>query len=298
MIKIVTHNAKFHADDVFAVAALFLVYEEENCEVVRTRDEEKVNNGEVVVDVGGVYNPNENKFDHHQLEGAGLRKNGIPYASFGLVWDKYGEQLSGSLEIKESFDKILVQAVDALDNGVDVTKQLFEGVRPFDVVGLVDLFRPTWNEEKDWDKKFLEAVSWAKSVIVRVLKIEKDLYEAREVVRGIYRQSTDKEVILIDEQYDFGREVATSVLSDYPEPIYAILYRSDANNWQVLAIRKNSGTHESRKLLPEDWRAKSGIDLQKASGIMDAEFCHRSGFMALVRSKEGAIALAKKALDV
>jgi len=297
MIKIVTHNAKFHADDVFAVATLLLIHGEGDCEIVRTRAENEIEDGDVVVDVGGVYDPEQNRFDHHQLGGAGERANGVPYASFGLVWDKYGEELSGSLEIKESIDRVLVQAVDALDNGVDVTKQVFEGVRPFDVVGLVGLFRPTWDEEKKWDTKFLEAVSWAKGVISRMLKVERDLYEARAVVNSIYESSQEKEIIVVGEQYDFGREVAMSVLSNYPEPIYAVLYRSDAKNWQVVAVRKDRSTHESRKYLPESWRAKSGLDLQKVSGIVDAEFCHNSGFMALVKSKEGAIALAKGALN-
>ena len=56
----------------------------------RTRDEERITKADYVFDVGGIYDPSINRFDHHQPGGAGKRENDIPYAAFGLVWKTYG----------------------------------------------------------------------------------------------------------------------------------------------------------------------------------------------------------------
>ena len=58
-IKIITHNAGFHTDDVFAVATLQLLLGDKT-EVIRTRDEEIIQSGDYVVDVGGIYDEDNN----------------------------------------------------------------------------------------------------------------------------------------------------------------------------------------------------------------------------------------------
>ena len=77
MQKIITHSGSFHSDDIFAVATLQLHFGVENVEVIRTRDEEIIASGDIVVDVGGVYDAEKQRFDHHQ-NGAPVRDNGIP----------------------------------------------------------------------------------------------------------------------------------------------------------------------------------------------------------------------------
>jgi len=105
---LVTHNGTFHADDLFATATLALVFNG-NIKVIRTRDEEIIKKADFVYDVGGIYNPEKNLFDHHQKEGAGKRENGIPYASFGLVWKKFGKKICGSQKVADEVDQKLVQ---------------------------------------------------------------------------------------------------------------------------------------------------------------------------------------------
>src|SRR3990167_8310800 len=82
---VVTHSGNFHTDEVFACAVLSLL-NDGNIEVIRSRDSEVWATGDYVVDVGGEYNSERGRFDHHQEGGAGVRPNGIPYSSFGLVW--------------------------------------------------------------------------------------------------------------------------------------------------------------------------------------------------------------------
>ncbi len=297
MKTIVTHNASFHTDDVFSVATLFLLYGKENCRVIRTRDEEKIKEADYVVDVGLVYDEDKNRFDHHQLKGAGNRENGVPFASFGLVWKKFGKELCGSDLVAERIDKTLVQYVDGLDNGFSMTKPVIPEVIPFDINILVKLYSPTWKEEGDWDNNFFQCVDWAMLVLGRLITVSKDIEKARDSIIETYYSSSDKKIIIFDKDQDFGRETILDVLIDFPEPVYAVLYRSDANNWQTLAIRKNLSSFESRKPFPESWRAKIDGELDKVTGLDGTVFCHRSGFMCIVKSKETAIELALKSLN-
>ncbi len=114
-IIVATHDGKFHADDIFACATLELFLNTKT-RIVRTRDEAVINKADFVVDVGGIYSPEQKRFDHHMREGAGERANGIPYASFGLVWKEYGAAISGTPEIAARIDARLVSPIDADDN--------------------------------------------------------------------------------------------------------------------------------------------------------------------------------------
>ena len=122
--SIITHSGQFHADDVFAVAALQILFGENNVEITRTRDEAIIAKGNIVIDVGGIYDESKDRFDHHQTEGAGKRENGIPYSSLGLVWKKYGKNICGSEKVANHLDAQLVQPIDAGDNGVEISKPL------------------------------------------------------------------------------------------------------------------------------------------------------------------------------
>ncbi|OHB13701.1 MAG: hypothetical protein A3G05_02105 [Candidatus Zambryskibacteria bacterium RIFCSPLOWO2_12_FULL_45_14] len=294
-MKIVTHDAKFHTDDVLAVATLLILYPD--AEVIRTRDEEIIKTADLVVDVGQVYDAGHNRFDHHQVGGAGKRENGIQYASAGLVWKKFGEKVSGSREVAEKIDRMIIQLVDAADNGQDIISITIPDLFPFTINGIVDQYRPTWKEEQNWDERFTEAVRWAQTIIKREIKIVADMLEGAKVVEKLYKESLDKKIIVIDREHDFGRETVMNTLVKFPEPIYAVLYRGDTESWQVLAIRKSLVTFESRKALPEAWRAKRDTELEVASNVLGALYCHRSGFMCTVKSQEGALNLARIALN-
>jgi uncharacterized UPF0160 family protein len=294
---VVTHNGKFHADDVFGVATLFMLLGEENCEVIRTRDKSLIERGDYVLDVGEICDPENNRFDHHQQGGAGERENGIPYASFGLIWKKYGIQLAGTPDTAERIDRSFVQPIDAGDNGMDITTPLIEGIVPCTITAVIDLHRPTWKEDDDWDRRFFEAVKWAEKVLERQIKIEKDFSEGANTVRSVYEKTKDKRLIVFNENQTFGRELITEILMSYREPLFAVLYRIDVGEWQVITIGKSKGSFDMRKPLPTAWGAKHDEELVAVSGVADAAFCHRRLFMCTARSKEGALKLAELALD-
>ncbi|XP_064233206.1 MYG1 exonuclease isoform X1 [Aotus nancymaae] len=64
--RIGTHNGTFHCDEALACALLRLLPEYQDAEIVRTRDPEKLASCDIVVDVGGEYDPQRHRYDHHQ----------------------------------------------------------------------------------------------------------------------------------------------------------------------------------------------------------------------------------------
>ena len=293
---IATHDGKFHADDVCAVAALALLIDGP-IEVIRTRDNDKINNADFVVDVGREYNTKKRRFDHHQEEGAGVRENGIPYASFGLVWKAYGEKLCGSKAVAEMIEKEIVQSVDAVDNGVDLVISKFNDIKPFDLGGIVNAFRPTWKEGgENTDIAFAELVRFVKTLLAREIMRMRAKEEVKISVAKAYENSVDKRVIILDTPY--SREDVVDALYKYPEPLYFLRPVTSGDEWPVVCVRDNPQSFVNRKDLPKNWAGKTGEEFAKISGVPDAIFCHRSLFMAVAGSKDGAVALAKRALDL
>jgi uncharacterized UPF0160 family protein len=292
---LVTHNGTFHTDDLFATAILYIL-NKGNVKIIRTRDPEKIKKGDYVYDVGGEYDPSRNRFDHHQRFGAGQRENGIPYAAFGLVWKEFGEKICGSHEVANRIDRNLVSAIDALDNGVNIANPTFEGVM---LLGIDRMFLnqiPTWKENhKNIDVIFKTQTKEVAKFIKRHIEVVKAEVEGSNTILDVYKNSQDKRIIIMDS--NFPRYLFQNTLSSLPEPVYLIYPSFNKETWKVEAIRKNPTLMDSRKLLPEDWRLGVNHDpkLAEITGVPDVIFCHRSGFLIEVKSKEGAIALAQKA---
>lgn len=56
-LKIGTHNGTFHTDEALACYMLRRLPEYENAEVIRSRDSKELDPCDILVDVGGVYDP-------------------------------------------------------------------------------------------------------------------------------------------------------------------------------------------------------------------------------------------------
>jgi len=287
-MKIITHNGSFQADDIFAVAILLLAVGES--EVVRTRDKDQIALADYVVDVGMVYDPTQNHFDHHQPGGAGERPNGIPYASCGLVWKEFGEKLSGGKEEADLIDANLMQPLDAHDNGIAIADYRFKGVRTYSIVDFFYSFLPSLHEsEENLYKVFMELVTMAKALLVREIGRARGMIRGEAKVREAYDTSIDKKILLLSEELPWKR-----ILSEKSDVMFVVYHRNDGR-WSARAVPDVG--YISRKPFPVAWAGKTDEDLQKITGVQNAVFCHRGLFMALAESKEGAIKLAKLALD-
>lgn len=291
---IVTHNGPFHTDDIFAVATLCLVFEKEySLKIIRTRDPAEINKADLVVDVGDSYDTDNNRFDHHQEGRAGVRDNGIPYASFGLVWNKFGEQLCGDDEIARSIETKLVLPIDALDNGVEVTKPVHDGIYGYTIGDMFRSFRPTWKEGiVDIDRVFIESVQLAKKILKREIIKAKDEIQAMEAVMQIYKGSKDKRLLILNKYYP-----TDIVMGKIPEALLVVFPESVNSNWCIKTVRDKENSFESKILLPDEWAGKRDSELENITGVKGAVYCHPGRFLAVAKTKEAAVALAQKALN-
>ena len=296
---IATHSGKYHTDDLFAVATLQVLLGHENTKVIRTRDPKEIKEADYVVDVGGILDPDNNMFDHHQSDDTGSHENGIPYASFGLVWKKFGQKLAGSVREAKVVDEKLVQPIDANDNGYSLYTLTKEKTYPYTLQAMLSSFMPTFDETKSHDEVFQELLPIVRKILEREIFLAKLYVKGEDYVRQAYKESEDKQLIVLDKQDLSGRELIGSILCEYPEPIYAIFFKPEDNVWQLLAVKKEKGTFESRKRLPESWGGtKTEKELEELTGFSGVVFVHNNGFMAVAKSKETAVALAKKSLEM
>ena len=285
------HSGQFHADDIFASATLNIILKN-NLKIIRTRDQSLIEKAEYVADVGGIHDEATNRFDHHQKGYAGFRANGIPYAAFGLVWKKYGAQVCGSQEVADMIDERLVCAIDADDNGMSLI-DLKGTISPRSLQSFLYAYRPTWKEDSSmYDQSFYMLLPLAQKFLEREVIQVKDFLEAKNAVEKAYQNTQDKRLIILDSQYPFQ-----DVLTSHPEPLYAVLQKKSNTDWVVEAVRIEPKSFKNRKDLPETWAGLRDDVLAQATGVSDAVFCHNGRWLAVAKTKTGALALAQKALE-
>ena len=215
--------------DVFAVATLMLL--EPDAEVVRTRDKNTIISADYVVDVGLEYDPSKKRFDHHQTGGAGVRENGIQYASFGLVWKEYGEALAGGKREALIIDRKLAQPLDAHDNGMPIAEYNYEGLREYSIIDfLYSYLNKPEQTESDLFEIFMEVVSVAKDLLKREIDKAKESVRSFDAVINLYKSAEDKRIIIMDKEYEW-QEALMSV----PEPVFAVYPRNDGS-WGVKCV--------------------------------------------------------------
>jgi len=268
-------------------------------EIIRTRDPEIIKNGDYVYDVGGVYDEKANRFDHHQKDFNEKRENGILYSSFGLVWKKFGEEICGSKEIANRVDKRIVQQIDANDNGISISTSIIPSVVPYGIHDIIFTFHPNFKEENPDDYgAFLKALKFVKNILIKEIEEAKDLdYIHKYIFNVISSNKSDSKILILDEF--IPREKIYIEMINYPDFLFVVVPRNiKKEDWKLIILLKKVGSFEGRKLLPESWAGLRDEKLQNVTEVKDAIFCHRALFMAIAKTKEGAIKLANLAISV
>lgn len=288
--KLTTHSGSFHLDDLFAVASLQLIFPE--LEITRSREKADIDSADIVVDVGDVYEPEAGRFDHHQKGGAGHRDNGVPYASFGLVWKKYGKLIAGDARAADLVDKKMVQPIDAADSGYNMYRETKPGLSPYLLDNAFKALTPTWRDEETVDETFNNLLPLAQKILVREIKKAKYFFEDTEIVKKTYKETEDKRLIVLEHPMAWK-----SVISRKKEPLFLIHPNQITGEWILTCVKKTPRSHENRKQLPASWAGKRGAELEKVTGVKGAESAHYKRFIATTWSKESAIALGKLAIE-
>jgi uncharacterized UPF0160 family protein len=289
---IATHDGSFHADEVFAVAALGLLGDP--AEVVRTRDRDALARADLRVDVGFRDDASTGDFDHHQRDFDRARGNGVRYASFGLIWREFGARIcDGDQEVADLVDQTLVQAVDANDTGQQLTESLIDGVRPMTVNAIIGGFNPRWDEiltPEQERERFDAAVALARDILTREVASAASARRSQRIVREAIAVAADPRIVELPVNAPWKHvlvpEAADALFVIYPK----------RQGFGLEAVPRELGSFENRSDLPAAWAGLEGADLVAATGVEEALFCHAKRFLAVARSQAGVKRLAALAL--
>lgn len=315
---IVTHGGEFHADDVFSGAVLSALAPE--AEVVRTRDEECLSsatseNGPIVFDVGGDYDATLRNFDHHQEDGAGTRPNGVPYSSFGLIWQYYGRlylvKVLGSelnldySDLHKMVDEDLVQGIDSIDTGAVVNPYFQPQIKDNEVsvdVSTVSKAVFAMNPQpllgdQDYDSEYLQAVAVAQSLLQGVVKACAAKLLGKTLIKS-GRRFTDR-IVVVEENVPEWWKIVSDPDSGFSEALYYLEPdQSTPGAWMIWLVRKTPDTFEGRKSLPAAWAGKRGGELDQITGLTGCVFVHPGRFVGGAKDLDTAIAMAKLAIEI
>ncbi len=307
---IATHSGKFHADDVWAVTVLDIVFP--GCALIRTRDPEKIRQADFAVDVGGIWDPQSGRFDHHQKGFAGARESGVVYASAGLVWKTHGarcvtlvaQQQTGQAlsadtaqQIAYAIDADLVQYMDMADTGA--AKSAPGG---YGLSALISGFNPTWLDEQQAGSvdaaeamrlsQFRRAMAFMEDILINAVKFR---------VGGLLAvQQVRQSELLEDGQVLFLKNASlpwsSVVRNEMPKVLFVLSYNIAEDRYMVHTVPATADSFDARKDLPASWAGLAGADLAAVTGVPDAGFCHNGRFIAAAKSFVGALTMARLAL--
>lgn len=270
------HNGSFHADEVTAAALLIVHGLIDQDRIIRTRDLKELSYCEYVCDVGGIYDPNRKRFDHHQAEYKG------PLSSAGMVLLYLRDQAIIDSHLYDMYNRTLIMGVDAHDNGV---AKLEVGTTSFSQV--ISNFLPIDYDaaDQEMDKAFFEALDFVVRHLNRLWKRSIYTADCQSIVRTAMQETSyalifNESIPWIDNFFELGGDL---------HPAQFVIMPS-GNHWKLRGIPPS--IHEKmkvRKPLPENWSGLLSEDLKKASGISGAVFCHKGRFISIWETKEDAL---------
>ena len=323
-LTIGTHNGTFHCDETLACSMLKLLDRFKDAEIVRTRDYGLLDKCDIVVDVGGVYDPEAKRFDHHQKTFShtinsldSSKKWSIKLSSAGLVYVHYGREIISSIlgtqvqdKVTEKvFDKVyenFIQEIDAIDNGINAHDGEPRYSISTNLSSRVSNLSPNWNDQdQDFDVGFYKAMELTRTEFVdKVCYYGKVWWAARDIVSKCIQERfnvhSSGRVLEFSQggvpwkEHLFELEVEEGLSGD--NSILYVLYTDQNGMWRIQCVPEQPKSFTNRLGLPEAWRGVRDQDLENVSNIAGATFVHSGGFIGGNKTKEGVIAMAEVAL--
>lgn len=276
-----THDGSFHADEVTASAFLLLFNFIDKEKIVRTRDLNRLNECEYVCDVGGIYDPDLKRFDHHQVDYNGS------FSSAGMILKYLCDQKIIDQKLYNYFNHSLVMGVDAVDNG---KASPMAGHASFS--SIIANFVPSRHDSppEAFSRAFFEAFDFCLGHLKRLL----DKYNYIKECRGKIKKEMDKKtkVMIFEESmpwiesfFDLGGETHPAEFIIMPSGMH----------WKLRGIPPSYDKRMGVRIpLPKEWGGLSEKELQEKTGVPGAIFCHKGLFISIWETKEDAL----KALEM
>ena len=285
----ITHSGTMHADEVFATAFLELYLDD--IRLIRV--------SEVPKDIGKdvlVYDIGRGKFDHHQEDGK-TRENGIKYSSIGLLWKEFGKDylkknnIENIDDVFKGIDKELIEAIDAIDNGI--FPEIEANYKVKTLSDIIKVFNPSSFTNEDESTQFLKAENFAKEIFIETLYNVIGKIKSKEIVNEIINK-TEGPILELEEYLPYEEAILTN---EKASDLLFVIYPSNRGGYAIKTIPKSIEDKTDRLLLPKEWAGLAGKKLEEVTKTEGAMFCHTNRFIATAKTKEAIKLLAKKALE-
>lgn len=329
-LTIGTHNGMFHCDEILACFMLQQLPKFADAKIIRTRDESVLSECDIVVDVGAVFNVEENRFDHHQKTFqktlSSLRPElgdnyNVRLSSAGLIYTYFGEEfirqiLNKKLGLTDVSEDLLInvykkvyenffQEIDAIDNGVPMYNDEPLYKISTHLSARVSHYNSTWNSSDSYDaeKQFEAAQKLAGDELVdKICYYTKVWWPARTIVENALKNRfsihESGEILELSEFcpwkehfFELEKELKTIGIPKY------VLVKNSETDYRVICVPLNASSFVCRKFLHKDWQGLRSQELVEISGIKDAGFVHASGFIGGSSSREGTFRMAIGSLE-
>ena len=276
--KAFTHSGKFHADDVFSSALLLYL----NPEITITRGS-KVPEGYdgIVFDIG------RGEYDHHQKDSR-IRENGVPYASFGLLWEQLGAGILGE-ELAQTFDEAFVQPLDNNDNTGEKNE----------LATLIGNFNPTWDAAGSSDDAFFRAVGVAGMILENKFerylgneradkRIEEVLEAQQKALEAGEKPEDEAKILVLPEFIPCQKRLSET-------DIAFVVFPSNRGGYCIQPQKKEYSMNYKCSF-PSSWLGLEGEELASVTGLESAIFCHKGGFLMTCGTLEDSILACRSSL--
>lgn len=277
-----THSGTFHADDVLAYS-LIRTFVDEGADVVRTRDRAVLDACDIVVDVGGEFDPTRLRFDHHQGTYRG------PRSSAGMVLDWLESIGRVSPDLASHLRERVVEYIDAVDTGREAPRV---DVPCF--ARIVETMGVGCQTAEDQLDAFRRASDIGITLLSGLLTGHARVVAARETVRRAMAEAVEagRSALFLDHYLPW--KPVYFELGGAEHPTDYVLFPSEDDTWKLVAIPPTLGQFEQKRPLPASWAGKMNEELEAATGVEGSVFCHKNRFIAVFRTREGAVEAMKR----
>jgi uncharacterized UPF0160 family protein len=160
------------------------------------------------------------------------------------------------------------------------------------VADLVDLAE----EEADFDRCFVQAAEvatlWLRGMIRGFHKRERAFDAVRQAMAAA--EASGGRCLFLEGHVAWKE--AYFELGGAQHPTAFVAFSGGDGTWRLVCIPPEYGSFGKKHPLPAAWAGLSGSQLEAASGIPGAVFCHRNRFLAVFQTKAGLLAGLAQAL--
>jgi uncharacterized UPF0160 family protein len=296
---LITHSGGFHADELLSSVVLTRLFP--NAQILRTRDRKWITPAadKIIYDVGGDYDTAAQIFDHHQRPGP-LRDDEQPYSSFGLIWAHYGRDYLAAMdvpagdieELHSQFDNKFVLPIDLLDNGA-IEPSVAGPLSILTLPSLLGSLKPVFDDTSPTadDDAFLAALPIARSFVEAKIRNYAAKARAHSIVLGAIASAGTSPILELPMGMPYR-----SALDDAEAEHMLFVINPRGEDWTLNGIKISNDTFEQRADLPAAWAGLTDAELEEASGVKGAKFCHNARFIAVADSREAILEMAQIAV--